>query len=273
MAETLLGEDDYLAIQENLTSGIKFFNPNFSGTKQEAIKFVVNNQLSPTVLGRSAFGEKSLENAVNLGASQYLLLGAGYDTFILRNPSYFDKLSVFELDLKETSDDKIARIRNAGLEIPTNVNFIDTDFRENDLENKLINNENYSKDKRSFCSLLGVVYYLKKEDFIALLSSLNKIFAKKSSIVLDYPDEFAFNEKAGTRAKKQAMLANSAGETMFHGYSYSEMEKILEDNGFLIYEHLTPKEMTEQYFNKFNKTYPNDKMTGFDNTNYALIVK
>jgi O-methyltransferase involved in polyketide biosynthesis len=64
-----------------MSEGIAFFNPSFVGTKEEALRWVVNHQLSPSPLGRAAFAEKMLENAVKIGAEQYLIFAAGYDTF------------------------------------------------------------------------------------------------------------------------------------------------------------------------------------------------
>ena len=49
-------------------------------------------------MGRAAFAEAALANAAALGAEQYLILGAGYDTFAYRQPAWAEKLTLFELD-------------------------------------------------------------------------------------------------------------------------------------------------------------------------------
>ncbi len=69
------------------------------------------------------------------------------------------------------------------------------------------------------------------------------------------------------------MLANEANEKMLAGYSYDEMEKLLCKCGFLIYEHLTPKQITEQYFEEYNKANSIHYMSAFDNVNYCLAVR
>lgn len=68
-------------------------------------------------------------------------------------------------------------------------------------------------------------------------------------------------------------MAGAANEKMLASYSYVEMEKLLAYNDFLIYEHLTPNEITEQYFRKYNQANPEHPMTAFDNVNYCLAVK
>lgn len=67
--------------------------------------------------------------------------------------------------------------------------------------------------------------------------------------------------------------ANAANEKMVGSYSYIEMEELLAKSNFMIYEHLTPIEITKQYFEKYNKMNPNNLMTAFDNVNYCLAVK
>lgn len=64
-----------------------------------------------------------------------------------------------------------------------------------------------------------------------------------------------------------------AGEAMLSKYSYCEMEKLLARRGWLIYDHLTPGEITERYFTKFNEAYPKEQMQAFDNVNYCLAVR
>jgi hypothetical protein len=68
-------------------------------------------------------------------------------------------------------------------------------------------------------------------------------------------------------------LASAANENMLASYSYIEMEKLLADCDFQIDEHLTPNEITEQYFQTYNQANPEHPMTAFDHVNYCLAVK
>lgn len=72
-AERILGEEEYGAIAENMAMGIQFFSPGFEGTKEEALEFIVEHQLAPSVLGRSAFNENHLTKEISLGAGQYIV--------------------------------------------------------------------------------------------------------------------------------------------------------------------------------------------------------
>ena len=233
----------------------------------------MDNQLSPSPLGRAAFTEKSLERAVRTGTEQYLILGAGYDTFAYRQPLWAEALEIFEIDHPATARDKQERLKNAGLVIPDNVHYVEADFTKETWQKAVQTHSSFDNDKISCCSILGVVYYLSKDTFETVISSISNIVAKGSSIVFDYPDENSYTERAGERAKKQFMLAGAANEKMLASYSYSDVEQLLSEYGFLIYEHLNPQEITEQYFALYNKVNPTNKMSAFDNTNYCLAVK
>jgi methyltransferase (TIGR00027 family) len=273
IAKLLLTDEEYGQISKSMSEGVGFFNPAFVGKQEEALRWVVDHYLSPSPLGRAAFAEKSLERAVHIGAKQYLIMGAGYDTFAYRQPSWAEKLQIFEVDHPATADDKKLRLDAAKISIPKNVHYIASDFTEEQWWNPLTQNRAFNSGKISFCSILGVAYYLSKHTFEKLLSTLSPLFPQGSSIVFDYPDETSYTDKASERAKKQAMLAGAAKEKMLAGYSYSEIEKMLAACGFLVYEHLTPSQMTEQYFNGYNLANPSHCIRAFENVNYCLAVR
>ncbi|MEG0229139.1 MAG: class I SAM-dependent methyltransferase [Oscillospiraceae bacterium] len=273
VARQLLTDEEYCQIAKSMSDGIGFFNPSFVGKPEQALKWIVDNQLSPSPLGRAAFAEKSLERAVQVGAKQYLIFGAGYDTFAYRQPSWANKLEIFEIDQLATASDKQERLKNNNLVIPDNVHYIEADFTKQEWQDTLLNHKAFDNNKISCNTILGVTYYLSKECFDSLISVMGSIMPIGSSIIFDYPDENSYTEKAGERAKKQSMLAGAAKEKMLASYSYFDIERLLSAHDFLIYEHLNAKEMTEQYFDVYNKANPKHQMTGFDNVNYCLAVR
>ena len=64
VAEQMLTTEEYNAIPRNMTQGIQYFAPDFQGTKEEALQFIINHQLAPSVLARCAFCERAIDNAV-----------------------------------------------------------------------------------------------------------------------------------------------------------------------------------------------------------------
>ncbi|QVK17671.1 class I SAM-dependent methyltransferase [Mycoplasmatota bacterium] len=273
LATEFLKAEEYESISENMRKGINFFNPSFNGNDSEALEWIVNNQLSPTPLGRAAFAEEMLENAIRIGASQYVILGAGMDTFAFRQPNYVKHLTIFELDLPNTQNFKMKRITDLNWELPKNLSLISTDLTNESWEKALTNCGNFNGSEITYCTLLGLVYYLTVDNFKKLIKKLYNLFPDGSSIVFDYPDENTFTEKASLRVQKQVAMANFSGEKMLAAYSYNEMENILSDCGFLIYDHLTPEDINKRYFETYNNINKHKQIFAFENVNYCLAVK
>lgn len=191
LAEKLLLEEEYAMISKSMAQGAQFFFPGFEGSEAEALGRIVDAQLSPTPLGRTAFAQSALKTAVSIGARQYVILGAGYDTFAYRQPDWARSLELFELEQPATSRDKRERLARAAIEIPPNVHFIETDLNDPRWAEALWRHPAFDADKLTFCSLLGLVYYLSKESFGALLSELGTRLCKGSSLVLITPTRTA----------------------------------------------------------------------------------
>ena len=259
-AEKIITEDEYNEISTNMKNGISFFNPNYKGT--DPLKWIVNNNLAPSVLARSIFNEYHLFNEINLGLKQYIILASGYDTSAFK---VNNKLKIFELDKKEMIEDKLNRINNAKLDI-TNITYIKTDFN-NDWINDLISS-NYKKDEKTFCSMLGISYYLDKETFKNTIKQLSNIIPKGSTILFDYPNTFETKKE-----KLNQQLAKGANEEMKSVYSYKDIENIAEDSNMLIYEHLNHNDIDNTYFYDYNTLNPNDKIIAPIGISYVMLVK
>lgn len=273
VAKSLFGGQMYEQIAASMANGIGFFNPTFQGSSEEALRWVVDNYLSPGVLGRAAFAEKALRAAIHTGLNQYLLMAAGYDTFAYRRPDWAEKVKVFEIDHPATARDKETCLQNAGISIPKYTYFVDADFYESNWHHTLLEHREYSAQAKSFCSLLGLIYYLPKQAFQNLLKQMGECLPGGSILVFDYPDDNTYTDKAGERAKKQAMLAAGAKEAMLASYSYEEMKRLLEKYGFLIDIHLTPDQITQEYFTAYNNANPAHSMSAMDNVNYCMALK
>lgn len=203
--EKILSDEEYNSIAINMPNGIKFFNPNFVGSNEDALNWIVNNQLSPSVLGRSIFCEKALLNAIKFGCNEYLIFASGYDTFAYRNN--IENLKVFEIDKAEMIENKIKRLSNSGIDY-SKVNFIRCDFTDENWINKIIDS-NYDKNQISFSSLLGISYYLTKKEFSLMIKNISDILYDGSSIVFDYP---TYEDSEETKINEN--LAHGANEPM-----------------------------------------------------------
>lgn len=268
VAKQLLTAEEYASIGKYILSGYDFFAPDKKGTfenEAEALSYLVNTQIAPTPLARAKFCEDSLKTAMRTGTAQYVILGAGLDTFAFREPDFLKKYKVFEVDHPKTQADKIERIRRAGLEIPCNLSYVPIDFSKDNLKIGLIE-AGFDPTRKTFFSWLGVSYYLTEAEIETMLDNVAELSADGSSLVFDCADERLFS--SGTkRVQNMIAMAQAAGEPMKSCFEYRKIEKLLEKHRFLIYEFLTPEDIQTQYFDGRGKT-----LTAFEHINYVTAV-
>lgn len=264
IAEKILTEEEYKNIASSMVKGISFFNPSFKGSDEEALNYIVNKHLAPSVLGRYAFCEKSLLNAIKLGCKELLIFASGYDTLAYQNK--FKNLNVFEIDKKEVLEDKISRLERGNIDY-SHVSYIPCDFTKDNLS-IVLNNSKYDSKQISFSSLLGITYYLSKKYFNILIKNISNNVSSGSTIIFDYQ-----NYDRSIETQKNEILAKGANEEMKSKYTYNEIEEILQRNNFLIYEHLNDIEMTNNYFYNYNTLNPNNKIIAPKGIGYCLAVK
>ncbi len=135
---------------------------------------------------------QALKAAVLTGTKQYVILGAGMDTFAFREGEFLAKHQVFEVDHPLTQKDKIERITRAGWSVPDNLTFVPVDFTKDNLAERLTAS-GFDPSAKSFFSWLGVTYYLSTEAIDTMLAALSELCADGSTLVFDYPDENFFD--------------------------------------------------------------------------------
>jgi methyltransferase (TIGR00027 family) len=134
------------------------------------------------VAARSRFAEEELMQAYDQGVRQYVVLGAGLDTFAYRNP--LADLRVFEVDHPDTQAWKGERLRHAGIEIPASMRFAPVDFERDTLAHGL-EAAGFRRDEPAFFSWLGVVPYLTRDAALATLRFIGGL-SERSGVVFDY---------------------------------------------------------------------------------------
>lgn len=241
LARELMTAEEYAAVQGYLLSGAQFFEPELdpAGAEPRALlRRLVNGHIAPSPLCRAAYTEGALRAAARNGVQQYVILGAGLDTFAFREPEFLRTHRVFEVDHPLTQADKRARIARAGWAVPANLTFVPVDFTKDDLAERLVAG-GFDPAEMSFFSWLGVTYYLPPEAMEGTLAALSALCAAGSALVFDYPDE-EFLVAPQRRVRNTVRMAQAGGEPMKAAYSSTELEKLLEKHGFRMAQLLTP---------------------------------
>src|ERR1700683_3114336 len=194
---------------------------------------------------RSRFAEDELARAVSHGVRQYVVLGAGLDTFAYRNPH--SGLRVFEVDHPSTQAWKREQLQAAGIAIPASLTFVPVDFERQTLADGL---ERAGFDDRAaaFFSWLGVTPYLTREACMSTLSFVAKMPAG-SGVVFDFAIDPALLN-AGQREALDALSKRvaAAGEPFQLFFDPAKLQGELKGMGFHQTEFLQGKELNARYF-------------------------
>lgn len=257
----LITEKEYEMIGLNMSQGISFFNPTFKGSEEEALKWIVDHQLSPSVLVRSAFCKEAIEEMKEKGCQQYLDFASGYDSFAYY---YQNQMHVFEIDKKEVIEDKRQRCKDVDIE---NIQFLSIDLSQENWINTLLQSD-YQEDQLSISSMLGLSYYLTKDEFKKMLKQLSKYLLKGSHLVFDYP---SIQESKETKINE--MLAKEADESMKVKYSFAELKEILNQCHLTIIQHENHQTVTEKYISNYNVYYKDDPIKAPEGVCYCVVEK
>lgn len=261
LSTKLITEKEYEMIGLNMSQGISFFNPTFKGSKEEALKWIVDHQLSPSVLVRSAFCKEAIEEMKEKGCQQYLDFASGYDSFAYY---YQNQMHVFEIDKKEVIEDKRQRCKDVDIE---NIQFLSIDLSQENWINTLLQGD-YQEDQLSISSMLGLSYYLTKDEFKKMLKQLSKYLLKGSRLVFDYP---SIQESKETKINE--MLAKEADESMKAKYSFAELKEILNQCHLTIIQHENHQTVTEKYISNYNVYYKDDPIKAPEGVCYCVVEK
>jgi methyltransferase (TIGR00027 family) len=211
----------------------------------ERAKHKVARDFRAFMAARSRYVEDRLAESVANGVKQYVVLGAGLDTFAYRNP--FSALRVFEVDFPATQKWKRAMLRKAGIAQPENLTFVPLDFEHEALSAGLAG-AGFDGCKPAFFSWLGVASYLTLDAFRATLSAVAGLPAG-TAVGFDYslaPETLspagrtAFNRLAGRVA--------AAGEPLRLFFTPDTLASELNRAGFQRFEQADTDQLNELYF-------------------------
>jgi methyltransferase (TIGR00027 family) len=179
---------------------------------------------------RSRIAEDALSRAVEGGVRQIVILGAGLDTFALRNPHGAPEIRIYEVDHPATQAWKLERLAEAQIALPPWLAFVPVDFERDDVGEKLAA-AGLEQNSPAFFTWLGVVPYLTEDAIGRTLDYMSSI--PNSEVVFDYmePPE-AFSEELRQIEKARAEQLEKMGERSDTRLEPVGIAAILRSHGF-----------------------------------------
>jgi methyltransferase (TIGR00027 family) len=207
--------------------------------------YLLASQPYANVVIRSRYAEDALRAAVTNGVRQYVLIGAGFDSFALRRPAFAADLEIFEIDHPATQTLKLEQIARNGITLPDSVHFIAADLAEHSVAEVLAGSA-FRPDQTAFFSWLGVTMYLTKEANFATLRSIASCARPGSELAFTYIDARMLTSKSQEFLELARTVAD-LGEPFVYGFDLQTIAADLRSCGLSLVEDLDNAQAAARY--------------------------
>jgi methyltransferase (TIGR00027 family) len=200
-----------------------------------------------SIVARARFIEDLVTEQADHGVGQYVLLGAGLDTFAQRRPEIASRITVFEVDQPGPQAWKRQRLVELGFGVPDSLRLVPVDFETTSWWDGLLAN-GFDADKPAVVASLGVSMYLTREATAATLRQ-SATLATGSTLAMTFMQPLELvepGEQAMHRATDAA--ARASGTPFISYYAPDEIVAMARDAGFKTARHVTAAEYTQRYF-------------------------
>ncbi len=200
------------------------------------------------VVARARFVEDLVAEQAGLGVSQYVLLGAGLDSFAQRRPEVASRLRVFEVDQPGPQAWKRQRLIDLGFDIPDWLSLVPVDFEADESWWERLAAAGFDADQPAVVASTGVSMYLTKDANAATLRRLAAL-APGSTLVMTFMLPIELLDEAERPALQAAMNgARGSGTPFISFFSPPEMLALARDAGFRAARHVSADTLNERYF-------------------------
>ena len=197
------------------------------------------------VITRSRYAEDALHSAVAKGFTQYVLVGAGFDSYALRIPPEVAHINVYEVDHPATQLLKRERIRHCAVSVPQSLHFLAADLSAERIHS-VLGASGFESAKPAFFSWLGVTMYLTRDANLAALRSIASSAARGSELVFSYVDQKAFDTDEIRNSELGKRVA-AVGEPFLSGFDPNTLARDLQEVGFELLEDLDDFQVVQRY--------------------------
>jgi methyltransferase (TIGR00027 family) len=201
-----------------------------------------------SIVARARFIEDLVTEEVRRGVEQYVILGAGLDTFAQRRPEIASRLRIFEVDRPSPQAWKRQRLIELGFGIPEWLRLVPVDFEAGDSWWQRLSAAGFDAGQPAVVASTGVSMYLTKEAITATLRQVAAL-ASGSTLVMSFllPLELADSEdRPGLQLAEKG--ARASGTPFISFFTPAEMLTLAREAGFRKVQHLSAAALTQSYF-------------------------
>jgi methyltransferase (TIGR00027 family) len=228
--------------------GMKLAAPDEGWRSRPDMDPVFTSSFRASILARARFIEDLVVEQVAAGVGQYVLLGAGLDTFAQRRPEIASRLLVFEVDQPSPQSWKRRRLIELGYDVPEWLRLVSVDFEAGDIWRRRLAEAGFDAERPSIVASAGVSMYLTKDAIAATLREVGA-FAPGSTFVMTFllPLELT-DPEARPGLETAAKGARASGTPFISFFTPTEMLALAREAGFSTVRHVSAAALGRQYF-------------------------
>jgi methyltransferase (TIGR00027 family) len=248
-AHALLTPAECHTFERTIIRSARYLDPEFTASSPDRATIIYQALRAGAGAGplvRARYIEEALFAAADQGVRQYVIIGAGLDTFAFRHPDLSDRLRIIEIDHPSTQAFKLDRLARAGLVPPANLCFAAADLEHENIAFALLGAQH---DERlpTFFAWPGVTMYLTRKAIFDTLQSAVNMAAFGSELAFDYVEPGAFSPDASVRVRFALQRARRLGEPMVTGLAPATLASELASVGLRLIEDLSPAQIQARF--------------------------
>jgi methyltransferase (TIGR00027 family) len=225
--------------------GYELIKPEKDWPERPDMKYT--KRLRASIVARARFVDDLAIHKIEKGVKQYVLLGAGLDSFAQRNMAITSHVDIYEIDQPDTLAWKEEKLIETGYKIPDNLHFVPVDFENSSWWNELLN-KGFDVNLATFVSCTGVTLYLTKDAINDTLKKIASLASGSTIAIAFYLPLEQLDEKDKPLLEMAIKGAAASGTPFVSFFSVEEIVKLADEIGLKDIQTVSTKDMTERYF-------------------------
>jgi len=225
--------------------GYELIKPGKGWQERPDMKYT--KRLRASIVARARFIEDIAKEQIEKGTKQYVLLGAGLDSFAQRNMAISSQVEIYEIDQPGTLAWKEKKLIENGYKIPGNLHFVPVDFETSPWWAELLS-KGFNIRQKTFVSCTGVTLYLTKGAIKETLKKMASLASGSTIAIAFYLPLEQLNEEDKPLLEMSIKGAAASGTPFLSFYPVDEVAKLAEETGFKEIQTVSSQDMAERYF-------------------------
>jgi methyltransferase (TIGR00027 family) len=225
--------------------GYELIKPEKDWQERPDMKYT--KRLRASIVARARFIDDVAKEEIEKGVKQYVLLGAGLDTFVQRNTAISLQVDIYEIDQPEMLAWKEEKLIENGYKIHDNLHFVPVDFENSSWWDELLE-KGFDANLPTFLSCTGVTLYLTKDAINDTLKKIASLASGSTIAIAFYLPLEQLDEKDKPLLEMAIKGAAASGTPFVSFFSVEEIVKLADEIGLKDIQTVSTKDMTERYF-------------------------